>query len=461
MSDLDKWKFNRRGVLKSSMAMLGGGLLSTYSLEKAAAEQEPAVKNVNTHSGPSTLRITDMRYAIIVKPGPSPCPIIRIDTNQGVYGLGEVRDVGGYQYAMVLKNRIVGENPLRIDYLFQKIQQFGGISRQAGGVCAIEMALWDIAGKVYNCPVYQMLGGQWRDKIRIYADTTESDDPKEYGRRAKERKAMGLTWMKMDLGINVLDGMPGMVMEPAGQSKWELRNQPHPFMATEVTDKGIDRLCEYVAAVRDNIGYDMPLSMDHLGHIGVKSVIRLGKAYEKYNLEWIEDVIPWQYTDLLKMITDASPTPTITGEDIYEIADFEKLCSMHAVDKIHPDLATSGGILRTHKIGDMAFGYGVPMAMHFAGTPVSCMANVHCAAATRNFLALENHSLDVSWWGDLVNGIPKPIIQEGYIPVPDSPGLGVTLNDEVCKQHLKPGTGYFEPTPQWDEVQSIDDALFS
>ena len=89
---------------------------------------------------------------------------------------------------------------------------------------------------------------------------------------------MGLTWMKMDLGINVLEGMPGMVMEPAGQSKWELRNQPHPFMATEVTDKGIDRLCEYVAAVRENIGYDMPLSMDHLGHIGAKSVIRLGKA---------------------------------------------------------------------------------------------------------------------------------------------------------------------------------------
>ena len=147
MSDSNGWKFNRRGVLKSSMAVLGGGLLSRYSLEQAAAEQEPAVKNVNLNSSPSTLKITDMRYAIIVKPGPSPCPIIRIDTNQGVYGLGEVRDVGGYQYAMVLKNRIVGENPLKIDYLFQKIQQFGGISRQAGGVCAVEMALWDIAGK--------------------------------------------------------------------------------------------------------------------------------------------------------------------------------------------------------------------------------------------------------------------------------------------------------------------------
>ena len=128
MSDSFRTKFDRRGVLKSSMAAMAGGLLTRYSLEKAAAETQPAIRNVNTASSPSTLKITDMRYAVIVKPGPSPCPIIRIDTNQGVYGLGEVRDVGGYQYAMVLKNRIVGENPLKIDFLFQKIQQFGGVS---------------------------------------------------------------------------------------------------------------------------------------------------------------------------------------------------------------------------------------------------------------------------------------------------------------------------------------------
>jgi len=164
---------------------------------------------------------------------------------------------------------------------------------------------------------------------------------------------------------------------------------------------------------------------------------------------------------VLKEITDASPTPTLTGEDIYEIADFEKLCSNHAVDKIHPDLSTSGGILRTHKIGDMAYKYGVPMAMHFAGTPVACMANVHCAAATRNFLALENHSLDVPWWQDLVNEVDKPVINRGYIAVPDSPGLGVTLNDDVMRQHLAPGVGYFEPTPMWDSKQSFDDQLFS
>ena len=137
------------------------------------------------------------------------------------------------------------------------------------------------------------------------------------------------------------------------------------------------------------------------------------------------------------------------------------LCREHAVDKIHPDLATSGGILQTHRIGDMAFEYGVPMAMHFAGTPVSCMANVHCAAATRNFLALENHSLDVPFWQDLVTGIEKPIVDKGFIKVPDKPGLGITLNDEEVKRHLKLGTGYFEPTPTWNEAQSWDDAIFS
>jgi L-alanine-DL-glutamate epimerase-like enolase superfamily enzyme len=458
MSNRNEFTFNRRGILKSSATMLAGSMLGG----KADAAATPYFQSVNTHSSPSDLKITDLRYAVVVKPGPSPCPIVRIDTNQGVYGLGEVRDGAGPNYAMVLKSRILGENPLNVQYLFQKIQQFGGGARQAGGVVAIEMALWDIAGKVYNTPVYQMLGGKWRDKIRIYADTTESLDPKEYGLRAKERKEkMGLTWIKMDLGINVLDGIPNTVTQPSGMSRWELHEQPHPFVATEVTDKGIDRLCEYVAAVRDAIGMEIPLSMDHLGHIGVNSIIRLGRAYEKYNLAWIEDVIPWYYTDLLKRITDSQPTPTLTGEDIYTVEDFEVLCSNHAVSKIHPDLATSGGIMRTHLIGDMAFKYGVPMAMHFAGTPVSCMANVHCAAATRNFLALENHSLDVPWWQDLVEGIDKPILEKGFVKVPDKPGLGVTLNEDVVRAHLAPGTGYFEPTPQWNEVQSRDDALFS
>jgi L-alanine-DL-glutamate epimerase-like enolase superfamily enzyme len=444
--------FGRRDVLKTSALALGAGLLS----------QEPAEaypKSVNTSSSPSTLKITDLRIATVVKPGPSPCPILRLDTNQGIYGLGEVRDGASPTYALFLKSRLVGENPLQLDKIFRHIKQFGGHARQGGGVCGVEMALWDIAGKVYNAPVYALLGGgKFRDKIRIYADTTESNDPKIYAQRMKERKeVMGLTWLKMDLGIEMVADTPGTVTNPTDIAQWQPHQLPHPLLAMEVTDKGIAMLEQYVAAVRDAVGMEIPLAMDHLGHLGVKSIIRLGKAYEKYNLSWMEDVIPWTYTDFLKQISLESPTPILTGEDIYLKEPFEVLCSNHAVGKIQPDLATSGGILETHKIADMAEDYGVPMVMHFAGTPVSCMANVHCAAATQNFLALENHSLDVPWWSSLVEeGVKTPIVNHGWIDVPDRPGLGVTLNEDEVRQHLAPGTGYFDPTPQWDNERSWD-----
>jgi len=444
--------FGRREILKGSAAALGGALL-------AGEPAEAYPRNVNTNSSPSTLKITDMRVATVVKPGPSPCPIIRIDTNQGIHGLGEVRDGASATYALFLKSRIVGENPLQVDKIFRKIKQFGGHARQGGGVCAVEMALWDIMGKVYNVPVCAMLGGgKFHDKIRIYADTTESKDPKVYAQRMKERKeGMGITWLKMDLGIEMVSDAPGTVTQRSDLTEWEMAEIPHPLLAVEVTDKGIAMLEQYVAAVRDAVGMEIPLSMDHLGHLGVNSIIRLSKAYEKYNLSWLEDVIPWTYTDLLKRISDESPVPILTGEDIYLKEPFEVLCQKHAVSKIHPDLATSGGILETHKIGDMAEEYGVPMAMHFAGTPVSCMANVHCAAATLNFLALENHSLDVPWWSSMVlEGVNKPIVNKGFIEVPDRPGLGVTLNEDVIKSHLKPGTGYFLPTPEWDQEKSWD-----
>jgi L-alanine-DL-glutamate epimerase-like enolase superfamily enzyme len=442
---------NRREILKTSAAALGGSFLMSE-----AAEAYP--KGINTNSKPSDLKITDLRVTTIVKPGPSPCSLVRLDTNQGVYGLGEVRDGASATYALFLKSRVVGENPLQMDKIFRKIKQFGGHARQAGGVCSIEMALWDIIGKVYGTPIYAMLGGKHRDKIRIYADTTESNDPKVFAQRLKERKEkMGITWLKMDLGIEMVADTPGTVTNATDLNQWEANQLPHPLLGMEVTDKGIAMLEQYVAAVRDAVGMEIPLSMDHLGHLGVKSIIRLGKAYEKYNLSWMEDVIPWQYTDLLKQISDQSPTPILTGEDIYLKEPFKVLCESHAVSKIQPDLLSSGGILETHKIGDMAEEYGVPMAMHYAGTPVGCMASVHCAAATQNFLALENHSLDVPWWSSLVEeGVKTPIIDHGWIEVPDRPGLGVTLNEDVVRQHLAPGTVYFAPTTEWDKERSWD-----
>jgi L-alanine-DL-glutamate epimerase-like enolase superfamily enzyme len=259
----------------------------------------------------------------------------------------------------------------------------------------------------------------------------------------------------MDLGVDMVAQIPGTVTMPLGTNLAYGNNTQHMFTGMEITDKGIELLCNYVAQVREGAGMDVPISADHFGHIGVNSCIRLGRALTKYNLSWLEDMIPWQYPELLKKIADSVDIPIATGEDIYLKESFIELCRAHAVDIIQPDLATSGGILETKKIGDAAQELGVPMAMHMAGTPIACMASVHCAAATENFLVMENHSVDLPWWSDLVEGVEKPILNKGFIAVPDKPGLGITLNEAVVKQHLGE-PGYFEPTPEWTRDRSND-----
>lgn len=436
---------------RSFLTAAGGALGTAFWADDTL---DAATQHVNTRSKPSELKITDLRVAVVAR-APMTCPVIRIDTNQGISGLGEVRDGASKTYALMLKSRLLGENPCNVDKIFRKIKQFGGHARQGGGVCGVEMALWDLAGKAYNVPVYQMLGGKFRDRIRCYADTTSSHDPKVYGERMKKRMEQGFTFLKMDLGANLVEKVPGALTRPLGSTLREMNNTQHMFTGIELTDKGIAMMADYAGGIRDVIGMEVPLAADHFGHIGVNSCIRLGKALEKYNMAWLEDMIPWQHTELMKQITDAVDIPILTGEDIYLKEPFFELCRKHAVDMIHPDLATSGGILETKKIGDGAQEYGVAMAMHFAGTPVSFMANLHCAAATENFVALEHHSVDVPWWEDLVQGIEKPIVNRGFAKVPEGPGLGITLNDDVMKQHLLE-PGYFEPTPEWDKERSHD-----
>jgi L-alanine-DL-glutamate epimerase-like enolase superfamily enzyme len=270
--------------------------------------------HIRTYSLPSDLKITDLRTATVGWQGWR-FTLIRIDTSQGLSGYGEVRDGASKTYALMLKSRLLGENPCDVDRLFRKIKQFGHHARQGGGVCAVEMALMDLAGKAYGVPAYMLCGGKFRAHIRMYCDTPN---------------------------------------EPTGEA---------------------------------------------MGH---------------------------------------------------------KL-KARAVNVIHPDLATSGGILETKKIGDLAQEHGISMALHMAGTPVSTLASVHCAAATENFIALEHHFTDVPFWNDFIDGLPKPIIQDGYIAVPDAPGLGFTLNEEAVKEHLVPDDrGFFEPTPQWDAERSWD-----
>ena len=458
-------KDNRRSFLKKTA--LGGmtmTALAGLTFEDTVAQTTSKVQKA---SAPSDLKITDMRYCLTAVMGGT--AIIRIDTNQGIYGLGEVRDAADPKYALMLKSRILGENPCNVEKIFKIVKQFGGQARQAGGVCAVEMALWDLCGKAYNVPAWQLLGGRYRDSIRIYADTPESSDPAEQLKKIKFRtETQGYTWLKMDVSINSLKDIPGTLVNPEilkqGGSQWQgnymsYANTRHPFTGIQITEKGLDELAKLVDGVRSMVGYDIPMSTDHYGHFDVNNCIRLGKAVEKYRLAWLEDMVPWQYTEQHKTITDAIETPTLTGEDIYLLEYFKPLIDTHAVDIIHPDLASSGGLLETKRIGDYAEEKGIAMAMHQAGTPVSFMANVHCAAATQNFLSLEHHSVDVPWWEGLVKMTDgKKIIEKGFAPVPlTSPGLGIELVEEEVKKHLHASdSSYFAPTTDWDKKRSHD-----
>ncbi|MDE2949399.1 MAG: mandelate racemase/muconate lactonizing enzyme family protein [Chloroflexota bacterium] len=418
----------------------------------------PLESNVSAYSRPTDLKITDLRI-VNLRALPFDVTILRLDTNQGISGYGEVRDGASPTYALLLKSRLLGENPCNIDKIFRKIKQFGFHGRQGGGVCGIEMALFDLAGKAHGVPAYQLAGGKFRDKALIYCDTESTTDGAAMGARLKARQDAGFKFLKMDIGIGLLEGIAGAVSAPPGMT--ETRTIMHPFTGIQITDIGVDYLVEYVRQVRDIIGYEVPLAADHFGHINVESCIRLGQALDPFSLAWYEDMIPWQFSDQWLRLKNSVLTPVCTGEDIYLKEGFMPLLEAEAVSVIHPDLATSGGIMETKKIGDLAADYGVPMAMHMAGSPISFLANIHCAAATENFYVLENHSVDLPWWEDLIDGIEKPLIVDGYAPVPEAPGLGFgDLNEEVIREHIdtRPGrdAGYFEPTEAWDSEWSRD-----
>ncbi len=437
INKLQKARLTRRSVFRSAAAAAMFG-----PLFKATEGSVSAQETVNRNSAPSTLKITDMRACRLATN--YDYPLIKLYTNQGVYGLGEVRDAGVEGIALILKAHLVGQNPLNIEKNLGRIRQFAGHGRMGGGYSAVDMALHDIAGKVYGVPAYRLVGNKFRDRIRIYADTTSHPDPKVYAERMRKRKEMGLTFFKMDLQSSMVGDRPGALNERG-----------------VCTEKGLGYLCEYIAAIRDVIGQGTPLAADHFGPLNVNDSIRYAKAFEPYQLSWAEDLLqipegnqyPYLNWQAYKTISEATETPVNTGEDIFGLqGGFQDLIENRAVDVVHPDIETSGGLLETKKIADYADLHGVRVAMHHAGSPIGAFSGYHCAATFGNqFLAMENHALDMPWWQDLVTGVPKPIIDKGYVTVPEKPGLGLELNDAVVKEHLR-RPGYFEPTPMFDDL---------
>ncbi|MFC1650972.1 enolase C-terminal domain-like protein [Candidatus Latescibacterota bacterium] len=442
--------FSRRSFLKTSTAAAAVGGFAQNTDVGAVSDR------VNTNSQPSELKITDLRVARLKMDY-----IIRIDTNQGISGYGELKAGASKVYALMLKRVILGMNPCNVDKIFRKIKQFGFHARQGAGVFAVEMALWDLAGKAWGVPIWQMLGGKFRDKILMYSEANPfSEDPVVMGNRMKQIMEKGYKFLKMDIGIRLLDGIEGTITEPPGMSK--TLTIKHPFTGIRVTDKGLKVMQEYCATVRDIVGWEIPIATDHFGHMGIEDCIKIAQALDQFNFAWYEDMIPWEYTDQYVRLSQSCTTPILTGEDIYLKEGFMPLIEKKAVAIVHPDLGSSGGILETKKLGDAAMEHGISMAIHGCNYHLRMYASIHCAAATENFLAQEFTHPDEPWYDEMIEGVPKPLVQDGYIPVPDGPGLGIELVEDAVKEQMPNPKEYFLPTPEWDKEDiRINDRLWS
>lgn len=394
------------------------------------------------------MKITDVRVAVVE--GNFYWPLVRVDTDEGIHGYGEVRDHGRGHYdekmkrlALDLRPVLVGQDPTNVEPLIQRIKGFGGPGRQGGGVSGVEMALWDINGKALGVPVWRLLGGRYRNRIRIYCDChsgrpirnsaedykldAEDYTPEAYARNAKEIKKLGFTLLKFDIGAHVGSLVPG------------------GFYDGHITPAGIAYELSIVEALREAIGWDTELSLD-CGQGTVEAAIRFGHAVEPFGLSWIEDLL-WgeeRQVKAFKEITRRVNVPTLTGEDLYLREGFRRFIEEGAIRIPAPDLATVGGILENKRIADLAHLHGLEIAPHFAGSPICMMANIHAAAAMPNLIAVEFHAVGVPWWDSLVKGVSKPIINDGYIQVPEKPGLGIELDEDAVRKHLKEGETFFE-----------------
>ena len=441
MIDKRKKTMSRRRMLKCAAAV--GAIGPLFQATRGELSAQARQNGPNRNSAPSDLKITDIRACLVASN--FDYPIIRIDTNQGVYGLGECFAGSTMVAALVLKAHLIGKNPVHIDAILGNYGRGHGIRGAAGqdfwntGYGAIDLALHDIAGKVYGVPAWRLLGNKLRDHVAIYCDTTETTDPKEYGKRMAARKAKGYKNFKMDLFTSLVQHKPGAVT-PAGIA----------------TDKGLQYMCEFIAAAKDAIGWEAPLACDHLGspamslNLPVPDAIRYAKAFEPYNLAWAEDLLDWRDWRGYQKVRNASTTKLATGELAFGLEEaFINLIDNDAIDVLHPDIIASGGMREIKRIADYAHAKGIKSAMHQPGSPIGQIAGAHLAATIENFTVCETHAIDIPWWDDLVTGLPKPLIQDGYVAVPDTPGLGLELNEPVVKEHLR-YPEYFPPSTVFD-----------
>jgi galactonate dehydratase len=422
---------SRRAFLKKTGISLAAG---AAVLPGFGAGYEHALEKQNLASSPSDLKITKVTSAYVLPDQRK--MFIKIETNQGITGYGEGVDaVGGtYYLAKQLSDRLIGKNPINVNRLFDDLRR---VSPQApfvgsqGGVfisvlSAIDIALWDVAGKALGLPVYQLLGGKFRDSVHLYTHPVDNaGSPEKIAASCLAGKNAGYDAIKFWVDFSAFEDDP---------NKQDTYNRTY-------NNKELARLISTVAAVRAAVGPDMAVMIDMHTRFDLPTALRIVKALEPYNLTWIEEPVPAENMEAMREVVLSSNTPICNGENLFLVHQFQALLEKKAADIIMPDVQKCGGIGEAQRIANLANAYYVPFAPHMVGTPWALMASAHICSSVPNFLMLESNQGTLSDWAGMV--AEPPVIKNSFMKVSDKPGIGLEMIESGLKKYATPGIPFF------------------
>lgn len=370
--------------------------------------------------------------------------IVKVETDAGAYGIGETYRApqGLLEFAEGLLVDLEGENPLDVTRLLAKLNQnYTGCGRIGqAAFTGIEMALWDLKGKLLDVPVYELLGGKFRDEVRVYCDThggeglgaaesgaspREIYTPESYAEAAREVVDAGFSALKFDLDVKTRADVD--------------------TAARRLDNDAVEHKVALVEAVREEIGYDVDLGMDLHWSYTVETAVRLGRKLEPFDLAFLEDPIHPEKIEAGARARDRVGLPVLTGENLTSAAEFNEALANDLLDIAAPDVAMCGGLSELKRIATLCDAYGVPLAPHNLGSPVSTVAGAHLGASIPNFYSLEYRGGDAPWWEDVVtrtgDGEDGPVLADGEIALPEGPGLGIEVTDEAA-EYVTDGTEF-------------------
>jgi D-xylonate dehydratase len=402
--------------------------LSDPNAEYTMRDLSGETMGLSTDRGVADAAITDVQTTMV--DGNYPWILVRVYTDAGVVGTGESY-WGGGDTAIVERMTpfLVGENPLDIDRLYehlvQKMSGEGSISGKViSAISGIEIALHDLAGKLLGVPAYQLLGGKYRDEVRVYCDCHAGDEAEPASNAAEAERVvseLGYDALKFDLDV------------PSGAGKDRANRH--------LRGPEVDHKVEIVEAVTEQVGDRADVAFDCHWSYTAGAAKRLARELEPYDVWWLEDPVPPENHDVQQTVTQSTSTPIATGENVYRTHGTRRLVTEEAVDVIAPDIPRVGGLREGMKIANLADVFYVPVAMHNVSSPVGTMASAQLGAAIPNLLAVEYHSYQLGWWNDLVE---ESLIEGGRVAIPDEPGLGVTLDLDAVSEHLVEGETLFD-----------------